>query len=193
MIHPIFTYVLTTAKKLSFSPAVSRGWCGLLCLIVASFYNALCSNKSMRLLLPVTFSLPALCVSNFSSICMNYGHPIAGGKIQAKFANFEKAANSWQTSKVMRDDTSWNYCEMNTHFDVSLINHLWPRIRGCQRLLRMLLRSPLFFIAADDTMKNVVHFNSEWYPFSPLAQLKGVEKRCVTKCPMWDRFYKWRH
>ena len=70
---------------------------------------------------------------------------VRGGKIQAKFANFRKAANSWQTSKVMRDDTSWNYCEMNTHFDVSLINHLWPRIRGCQRLLRMLLRSPLFF------------------------------------------------
>ena len=69
-------------------------------------------------------------------------------------------SKGWKNSSRKYDD-DWNgYCEMNTHFDVSDINHLWPRIRGCcQRLLRMMhthnrtLFSPFSFTASHIVWK----------------------------------------
>ena len=92
------------------------------------------------------------------------------------------------------------YCEMNTHFDVSAdINHLWPRIRGCCYCQRLRMHthtterySPLFLLLHQqqqrwhDEISSILKVNDT--PFSPPLKVKGVEKGCVTKCPMGSVF-----
>ena len=237
MIHPIFTYVLTTAKKNSSAGAAAKLWpLSTFTLLPAVFLQCCYIHVAINqcCLLWHFLSALCLCMSNFPTcrltICPHFNIKRVE-KFQQKLRStlFENhpqyplgISHLWhfppifvllKSSCIQICSRCWmrlffmiiqhrrnGYCEMNTHFDVSAdINHLWPRIRGCCYCQRLRMHthtterySPLFLLLHQqqqrwhDEISSILKVNDT--PFSPPLKVKGVEKGCVTKCPMGSVF-----